>query len=104
VTYVTDLFSLSGRVALVTGGSSGIGQEMARALALAGARVVLVARDKVRLTVAADTIRAAGGDVAWVAADLAVRESVARAAGEAAAVGCRLAAHALNLIGARPVL
>jgi NAD(P)-dependent dehydrogenase (short-subunit alcohol dehydrogenase family) len=86
VTYVTDLFSLSGRVALVTGGSSGIGQEMARALALAGARVVLVARDKVRLTVAADTIRAAGGDVAWVAADLAVRESVARAAGEAAAV------------------
>jgi NAD(P)-dependent dehydrogenase (short-subunit alcohol dehydrogenase family) len=86
VTYVTDLFSLSGRVALVTGGSSGIGQEMARALALAGARVVLVARDKVRLTVAADTIRAAGGDVAWVAADLAVRESVARAADEAAAV------------------
>jgi NAD(P)-dependent dehydrogenase (short-subunit alcohol dehydrogenase family) len=86
VTYVTDLFSLSGRVAVVTGGSSGIGQEMARALALAGARVVLVARDKVRLSVAADTMRAAGGDVAWVAADLAGRDEVARAGEEASAV------------------
>ena len=70
---------------MVTGGSSGIGQEMARALALAGARVVLVARDQVRLTVAADTMRAAGGEVGWVAADLALRDEVARAADEAGA-------------------
>jgi NAD(P)-dependent dehydrogenase (short-subunit alcohol dehydrogenase family) len=83
--YLDELFSLSGRVAVVTGGSSGIGEEMARALALAGAQVVLVARDKVRLVVASDTMRAAGGSVAWVAADLAVRESVARAADEAEA-------------------
>jgi NAD(P)-dependent dehydrogenase (short-subunit alcohol dehydrogenase family) len=83
--YLDELFSLTGRVAVVTGGSSGIGQEMARALALAGARVVLVARDKVRLVVAADTMRAAGGEVAWVAADLAVRDEVSRAADEAAA-------------------
>ena len=61
VPYLADLFSLTGRVAVVTGGSSGIGQEMARALALAGARVVLVARDQVRLVVAADTLKAAGG-------------------------------------------
>jgi NAD(P)-dependent dehydrogenase (short-subunit alcohol dehydrogenase family) len=87
VSFVQDLFSLDGRVAVVTGGSSGIGQEMARALALAGARVVLVARDKVRLTVAADTMRAAGGcEVAWVSADLAVRAEVARAAAEAESV------------------
>ena len=87
--YLGELFSLDGRVAVVTGGSSGIGQEMARALALAGSRVVLVARDQVRLVVAADTIRAAGGSgVAWVTADLALRDEVARAAAEAeAAVG-----------------
>jgi len=86
VSYLADLFSLDGRVAVVTGGSSGIGEEMARALALAGARVVLVARDKVRLVVAADTLKAAGGSgVAWVSADLAVRDEVARAAAEAEA-------------------
>ena len=84
--YLEELFSLDGRVAVVTGGSSGIGQEMARALALAGARVVLVARDQVRLVVAADTLTAAGGPgVAWVAADLASRDEVARAASEAEA-------------------
>ena len=89
MSYLAELFSLDGRVAVVTGGSSGIGQEMARALALAGARVVLVARDQVRLVVAADTLKAAGGSgVAWVAADLALRDEVARAASEAeAAVG-----------------
>ena len=82
--YLEELFSLDGRVAMVTGGSSGIGQEMARALALAGARVVLVARDQVRLVVAADTLTAAGGSgVAWVAADLASRDEVSRAADEA---------------------
>ena len=42
--FLDGLFSLDGRVALVTGGSSGIGHAMARALALAGARVVLLAR------------------------------------------------------------
>jgi NAD(P)-dependent dehydrogenase (short-subunit alcohol dehydrogenase family) len=84
--YLSELFSLDGRVAVVTGGSSGIGQEMARALALAGARVVLVARDQVRLVVAADTLTAAGGSgVAWVAADLADRNEVARAASAAEA-------------------
>jgi NAD(P)-dependent dehydrogenase (short-subunit alcohol dehydrogenase family) len=86
VSYLADLFSLDGRIAVVTGGSSGIGEHMARALALAGARVVLVARDKVRLTVAADTMRAAGGSVAAVSADLADRDEVARAAEEASGV------------------
>jgi len=84
--YLEELFSLDGRIAVVTGGSSGIGQEMARALALAGARVVLVARDQVRLVVAADTLTAAGAPgVAVVAADLASRDEVARAADEAEA-------------------
>jgi NAD(P)-dependent dehydrogenase (short-subunit alcohol dehydrogenase family) len=71
--YLSELFSLAGRTAVVTGGSSGIGLGMARALALAGARTVLVARDPERLTEAATAIEADGGDVAWVSADLADR-------------------------------
>ena len=42
--YLDDLFDLSGRGALITGGSSGLGLAIARTLGLAGARVVLVAR------------------------------------------------------------
>jgi NAD(P)-dependent dehydrogenase (short-subunit alcohol dehydrogenase family) len=84
--YLEELFSLSGRVAVVTGGSSGIGAEMALALGRAGARVVLVARDASRLGEAADRLKAAGGsEAAWVSADLAARSEVERAAREAAA-------------------
>jgi gluconate 5-dehydrogenase len=83
--YLSDLFALAGRVAVVTGGSSGIGEGMARALAGAGARVVLIARDASRLESAAEGLRAGGDSAAWVSADLAVRASVDRAADEAAA-------------------
>ncbi|HLN69172.1 MAG TPA: SDR family oxidoreductase [Streptosporangiaceae bacterium] len=85
MSYLEQLFSLDGRVAVVTGGSSGIGAEMAAALARAGARVVLVARDKERLDVAAAGLRDAGAMVAWVSADLADRAEVERAADDAAA-------------------
>jgi gluconate 5-dehydrogenase len=85
VSFLEDLFSLDGRVAVVTGGSSGIGAEMATALARAGARVVLVARDAERLSAAAASLRTLGGRPAWVSADLADRAEVARAADEAEA-------------------
>jgi len=81
-----ELFSLAGRVAVVTGGSSGIGAAMALALARAGAQVVLVARDASRLESAADSMRAAGDEAGWVSADLASRSALERAAAEAAAV------------------
>jgi len=84
--YLTELFSLDGRIAVVTGGSSGIGLGMAEALARAGARVVLVARDQERLGEAVAAIHAAGGQAAPVSADLADRAAAGRAAEAAAAV------------------
>ena len=84
--FLDGLFSLEGRVALVTGGSSGIGHAMARALALAGARVVLLARGKDGLADAAAAIQSAGGTAAWVQADLADPAAAQRAAEETAAL------------------
>lgn len=65
------LFDLSGRSALVTGGNSGIGLAMARALGLAGASVILVARRPAELEAAASGLRAEGIDAASLPADLA---------------------------------
>lgn len=84
--YLKGLFSLEGRVAAVTGGSSGIGAGMATALARAGARVVLVAREEKRLAAAAAAIRDAGGEAAGVRADLAERSQVPHAASAVSAV------------------
>ena len=54
------LFDLSGRIALITGSSKGIGFGLARGLARAGARIVLNGRDEARLAEAAATLRAEG--------------------------------------------
>lgn len=62
--------SLKGKVVLITGASSGIGQAAARLFAGRGARVVLVARRKKKLADLADEIRATGGEVSYVVADV----------------------------------
>ena len=78
-----DLFDLSGSVALVTGGSSGIGRRIGLALACAGAAVVLLARRADKLEDARGEIGEAGGRAACLAADIedtAALEGIAAAA------------------------
>src|SRR5437763_10354959 len=65
------LFELTGRVAMVTGASSGIGRAIAAALADAGARIVLVARRANALEAACAEIKRAGGEASIVPCDLA---------------------------------
>lgn len=61
---------LEGRTAVVTGGSRGVGAAVAHRLGVAGAHVVLLARDEDALERVADEIRAAGGSASVVAVDL----------------------------------
>lgn len=74
---VLERFALTGRRALVTGGSRGIGRAIAVALAEAGADVAVVGRDAAALSPVVQAIRSAGRQVGVVAADLADRDAVA---------------------------
>ena len=69
-----DCFDLSGRVALITGASSGLGAQFARALAARGADVVLLARRKEKLQGVAEEVRSLGVRALPVQCDVTSRE------------------------------
>jgi NADP-dependent 3-hydroxy acid dehydrogenase YdfG len=73
---------LSGRVALVTGASSGIGEAIARALAEAGAHVAITARRAERLELLAEEVKKTGSRVLKIAADLTVEQENRRIVAE----------------------
>src|SRR5260370_4142321 len=76
-----DVFKLTGRVALITGGSKGLGKAMARGMAEAGADVVISSRHEDELRSALDEIlKDTGRRGAYIVADMANRDDVARLA------------------------
>src|SRR5579872_1230152 len=73
---------LSGKVALITGASKGLGKAMALALAESGTKLALVARNLDQLNEVAAQIRGSGGEAKVFVADVASEEQVARIARE----------------------
>ena len=89
----TALFDLTGRRALVTGSSQGIGYALAGGLAKAGAKIVLNGRDAAKLEAAADTLRTGGADVATLAFDATDHDAV-----RAAVDGFEAKGHAIDIL------
>ena len=79
---IQQLFDLTGKTALVTGGSRGLGLQLAHALGEAGAKIMLSSRKASDLEEAAADLQAAGIDARWIAADCAKEEDIRRLADE----------------------
>ena len=82
---ISQLFDLTGRTALVTGGSRGLGLQIAEALGEAGARVLLSARKAPELEAAVATLKARGIDADFIAADSSQPADIERLAASAIA-------------------
>ena len=81
-THIRDLFDLTGRVALVTGGSRGLGLQVAEALGEAGAKVMLTSRKTSDLEEAVADLAECGIDARWIAADASDAAQAQRVCGE----------------------
>ena len=82
-TPVQKLFDLTGKTALVTGGSRGLGLQIAEALGEAGAQVLLTSRKAADLEEAAAHLQGKGIDTRWIAADASEPAEIERVADEA---------------------
>jgi gluconate 5-dehydrogenase len=74
--HIKELFDLTGRVAIVTGGSTGLGKQMAEALAEAGAKLVLCARNKERCDLAAAELCKNGTEALSLGCDVKKPETI----------------------------
>ncbi len=81
-TPIQQLFDLTGQTALVTGGSRGLGLQIAEALGEAGAKIMLTSRKASDLEEAAAHLQAKGIDARWIAADASKPEEVQRVVAE----------------------
>ena len=79
---IQQLFDLRGKTALITGGSRGLGLQLARALGEAGATLMLSSRKAQDLEQAAGELKAEGIDARWIAADCAQDTEIQRLADE----------------------
>ena len=82
-TFMSSIFDLTGKIALVTGASSGIGRHFANTLAGYGANVILAARRSDRLEQAVDEIQESGSSASWVKLDVTDQNSVEQAFSDA---------------------
>ena len=77
---VQQLFDLHGKTALITGGSRGLGLQLAHALGEAGAKIVITSRKATELEAAVAQLSGSGIDARWIAADCAVEADIERLA------------------------
>jgi NAD(P)-dependent dehydrogenase (short-subunit alcohol dehydrogenase family) len=82
-TPIQKLFDLSGKTALVTGGSRGLGLQIAEALGEAGARILLTSRKAGDLEESAAHLKSRGVDALWIAADASQPDDIQRVAADA---------------------
>ncbi len=84
-TPITQLFDLAGKTALITGGSRGLGLQIAEALGEAGARVMLTSRKAADLEEAAAQLKGKGIEAIWIAADASQPSEIVRVSQDAIA-------------------
>ena len=80
---IHKLFDLSGKTALVTGGSRGLGLQLAQALGEAGAKVIISSRKESDLVESVEKLKAQGIDAGWIAADASKETEIRALADEA---------------------